>query len=229
MLRAALLSVISFTPALGFALKAEVFPLNKVSGPPTFRYSSQEESHGDLVIRTAKFVKGDGELAASEKITFKRHKDHEEITLYELQQLQTNTHVQVTLEGAKYQVELQEGKDHPKHETDSAGADVILPPALLSSMLERWDLWQHDGKWEFKLLLPDLLMTVTMKIEVAERSSEKLKLKLKPAYFYIAAFVSPLYFEWDAKNRKIAKIEGTTLLRDEKNGQFKATTVFESP
>jgi len=77
-------------------------------------------------------------------------------------------------------------------------------------------------------LVPDIMMKVSMVVSVEQNSAKRLRLKMKPSFWMISAFVSPLYFEWDPATRQIVQAEGQTLLQNEKGDPFRAKTIFHS-
>jgi hypothetical protein len=246
----------SSLPAGAADLQAELYDLKSASSVPKFHFSSHDHSTipssqaNPKLTREIVFTNDKNEKVVREWIQFASVSEDSPLMSYEMQHSQSHIHLMVTRKevpqtdssqsnpaSSQYTVEIQEQSGTTKPETFPIVPDLLLPPMLVHAMQSHWELWQQGKTWECKLLVPDLLQTVTMKI-FPESSAENqpknkqitetktLRLKMVPASIFIKVFVSPLYFEFDLQTHQILRAEGRTLLLNEKGEPLIARTEF---
>gem|GEM_PF-3653903 len=184
-----------------------------------------------VLSRESTFRDSEDHIVATEKIVYAGPHAGTALTDYQLANQQSHINIRVQrieppAEKNKktlptYEVVVKKADGSQTSESFPIRENLILPPQLLDQLTAHLIDWEQKQDWEFNLLVPDLQMTVTMKVSVAETTTETLRLKLRPAYWAIAAFVSPLYFNLDRKTK--------TLLLGADGKPFVARTEFRLP
>lgn len=200
-------------------MKAELYALEKDSSRPKFFFNSKQTESGDIIVRYNEFTDEAGKLVATEKIEFNKG----QLTYYKLEHLQREAVTEVKRHRGLLQVKHQDNKGKERDDEFATDKDLILPPQLIDKVVSSLKEVKEGRSVEFRLLIPDLFQVVTFTAKKVESKRAGLRVRIRPAYAYIALFVDPLYFSFNS-NGKVETIEGQTLLLDERKKDFKAQT-----
>jgi 4-hydroxybenzoate polyprenyltransferase len=217
------------------ALEAKLYPLNSNSGDKAamdfvYRFHSKDRVIEKKTLREAKFETKTGETVAQERVVFGEKGQVEE---YVLDHRQQNLVITITKSKGRFEAEISKSGKVTK---DSAGAggsegtdsEVVLPPLIIERLQRDLTVLERGEKTEFKVLIPDLMQTITFRAQRDRVENGRVVIRLSPANWLISMFAPPpLFFFFDVTTKTVIEAHGQTLLIDEKGKPFFSRTVFE--
>jgi hypothetical protein len=228
-----LLNSISFA----LDLQADLYELKTDSITAKFHFVLRDNVQNQKLNREIEFKDVKGQVVTQETVHFAGDSGLSDILDYNLDQKQMHLKVKIIRRAekdktAKYEIKVikgEAGDEKTQSEDFEIKPNLILPTVLLDVMTSHSEIWEQDKEWEFRLLIPDLLQTVGMRVTLVKdaKPDSILRLKMRPSTWAIAAFVDPLYFELDKVTHKIKRAEGRTLLLGDSGEPFVARTEFK--
>ncbi len=215
------------------ALEAKLYPLNseardKSAQDFVYRFQSEDRVQEKKAVRVTKFETKSGEVVAEEKVVLG---DKGLVEEYVLDHRQQKLVVKIQRTELRYQAEISKSG---KVRRDSARAgsegksEVVLPPFIVDRIQRDLANLEKGVKTEFKVLIPDLMQTITFRAQLDRIENGRVVIQLSPANWIISIFAPPpLFFFFDKKTNALLEAHGQTLLVDEKGKPFFSRTVFE--
>jgi hypothetical protein len=150
-------------------------------------------------------------------------------TRYEFDDRQRGGLGLVTVEGAELELSWsQDGRSQRKRVAKPA--DLIFGPLYPGLLAQRWEalLAGQNVVATVPVLSAERLMTASLAFRRApkkDRGDGSLCVEMKPANWFVALFFPPIDLHLDPASRRLLNVQGTSLLREKVDGEWKMTQV----